>query len=98
MFRIYKNKKTRHPSISLRQKDRAKWHNLPITHKKPKRDSSLEIEDPHPKAKASSKSYVRRYVRKDNKNIKGHRYKEYILSKSSEQIIKNYLKIKYKKR
>ena len=69
-----------------------------MTHKKPKGDTSLEIEDPHPKAVVNSKSYVRRYVRKDDKKIKGHRYKEYILSKSSEQIIKNYLKIKYKKR
>ena len=98
MFKIYKNKKTRHPSISLKQKDRSKWHNMPMTHEKPKGDTSLTIDDPHPKAVAGDKSYVRRFVRKDNQKIKGHRYKEYVLSETSEQTIKDYLKRKYKKR
>jgi len=35
-LKIYRNKKTRHPSISIRQKDKTKWHNMPMSHSKPK--------------------------------------------------------------
>lgn len=97
-FKIYKNRKTRHPSISIKQNNPCAWHNMPITHSRPKHKSSLEISDPHPLAKPNAKSYVRCYVRKDKKKIKGHPYKEYVLSKESETKIKNYLKSKYKKR
>lgn len=31
-FKIYFNKKTRHPSISLSGKDKEKWENLEMTH------------------------------------------------------------------
>ena len=98
MFKLYKNKKTNHPSVSIRRKDHNYWWNMPITHSKPSKDASLEIDDPHPNNKRGGKSYIRCYVRKDKKRIKGHRYREYVLSAHSEMIIKIYLKIKYKKR
>lgn len=47
-FKIYKNKVTGHSSISIKQNDKKRWHNLPMSHKKPK-DSFIEIQDPHPK-------------------------------------------------
>ena len=98
MFRFYKNKKINHPSISIRQRDKRKWHNLPISHSKPKNDTFIVINDPHPKAKQHDKSYVRRYLRIDKRGVKGHPYKEYRLSKKSEQLIKKYLKDRCKKR
>ena len=98
MFKIYKNRKTNHPSISIKQRNRRYWWNMPITHSKPTKDTSLEIDDPHPKAKTGSKTYVRRYIRKDKRKVKGHPYREYILSKKPEMIIKKYLKRKHKKR
>ena len=98
MFKIYKNKKTNHPSVSIRQRNRRYWWNMPMTHSRPTKDTSLEIDDPHPKAKKGSKSYIRRYIRKDKRKIRGHRYRDYVLSKESEKIIKRYLKEKYKKR
>lgn len=96
-FKLYKNKITNHASISTKQKDKSKWYNLPVSHSKPS-DSYIEIQDPHPKAKQGQKSYVRKYIRKDKKGVKGHPYKEYRLSKKSEKKIKQYLKEKYKKR
>ena len=71
---------------------------MPISHSKPQKDASLEIDDPHPKSKSGSKSYVRCFIRKDRRTIRGHPYREYALSKRSEKIIKSYLKRKYKKR
>ena len=97
-FKFYLNKKTMHPSISIRQTDKKKWHNIPITHKKPRHDSSIEIDDPHPKAHKKDKAYVQRFVRKDKRGVKGHPYREYKLNRESEDKIKKYLKQKYKKR
>ena len=65
MFKFYKNKKTHHPSISIRQKDKRKWHNIPISHSKPKNDTFIQIDDPRPKAKQNDKSYIRKYIRID---------------------------------
>ena len=96
-FKFYKNKITGHPSVSLRQKDRRKWYNMPVSHQKPK-DSYLEINDPHPKAKESQKSFVRKYIRKDKRGVKGHPYKEYRLTNESEIKIKKYIVNKHKKR
>ena len=98
MFKFYKNKKTHHPSISIRQKDKRKWHNIPISHSKPKNDTFIQIDDPRPKAKQNDKSYIRKYIRIDKHGVKGHPYREYILSKKSEQLIKQYLKQRNKKR
>ena len=97
MFKIYKNKKVRHPSISLKSKDKKKWYNLPISHEKAKNDSNMEIDDPSQNIR-TVKVYVRKYVRKDKKGVKGHRYIKYRLNNESELLIKNYLKEKYKKR
>ena len=71
---------------------------MPMAHSKPAKDTSLVIDDPHPRAKKGSKTYVRRYIRKDKRKIRGHPYRECVLSKKSEKTIKNYLKEKYKKR
>lgn len=96
-FKFYLNKKTRHPSISLKQNDKKRWHNISISHKKPK-DAYLVINDPHPKAGKSSNAYAQRYIRKDKKGVRGHPFREYKLNDTSERSIKQYLKQKYKKR
>ena len=96
-FKIYKNRITKHASISTRQKDKSRWYNLPMSHTKPK-DSYIEISDPHPKAKIEDKSYIRKYMRIDKKSIRGMRYKNYHISRVDEEKIQNYLKNKYKKR
>ena len=101
MFKFYYNKKIRHPSISIRQKNNSFWHNIPLTHEKPKNDSYIEIIDPHPtnkKMRQKKSSYLRKYIRIDKRGVKGHPYCEYILSKKEERTIKIYLKKKYKKR
>ena len=96
-FKFYLNKKTRHPSISLKQRDRKRWHNISISHSKP-HDASIEINDPHPKANKDSRVYAQRYIRKDKKGVRGHPFREYKLNDLSEHKIKKYLKQKYKKR
>ena len=73
MFKFYKNKKTHHPSISIRQRDKRKWHNIPISHSKPKNDTFIQIDDPHPKAKQNDKSYIRKYIRIDKRGVKATR-------------------------
>lgn len=97
-FKIYKNKKTNHPSVSLRQKDKSKWFNLPMSHSKPSNDAYLEIDDPNPNSPKNSKTFIRKYVRKDKIGVKGHIYNKYVLSTKSENNIKQYLRNKYKKR
>lgn len=96
-FKIYKNKVTGHSSVSIKQNDKKRWHNLPMSHKKPN-DSFIEIQDPHPKAKSGDKSYVRKYVRKDKKGVKGFQYLNYVIKNEDEVKIKRYVKEKYKKR
>lgn len=98
MFKFYLNRKTRHPSISVKSKSKKKWRNLPITHSKPSKDTFVIIDDPHPKAKSGSKAFVRKYVREDEYKFKGYLYRKYKTSLKSERAIKNYLKTKYKKR
>lgn len=101
-FKFYKNKKTKHPSISVKQRNKTKWFNMPLTHEKPK-DSYIKVVDPHPKNKKKriseqNYSYIRLYIRTDKKGIKGHPYREYKLTKKEEREIKEYLSRKYKKR
>ena len=97
-FKFYLNKKTQHPSISVKQKDNQNWHNMPISHSKAKGKSYIEINDPHPDAKSTDKSYARKYIRVDRKGIRGHKYHRYKLSTESELKIKKYLSHRYKKR
>ncbi len=97
MFYIYQNKITCHASISLKQRDKRFWYNLPMSHKKPN-DSFIIIKDPHPIAPKGKIAYIRKYVRKDKRGVRGHSYREYHLIKSDETKIKLYLKQKYKKR
>ena len=97
MFKFYKNKKTRHPSISIRTKDKTKWSNMPISHSKTKGDANLIIDDPHPLAKKGDVVYIRLYIRKDKRGVKGHPYREYVLTRASEKALKRYLRRKYKK-
>ena len=98
-FKFYKNKKNNHPAISIRQNHNNFWYNMPLTHEKIHNDSYFEIKDPHPKnTKRNKRSYIRKYVRVDKRGVKGHPYREYVLSKKDEIKIKLYLKNKYKKR
>ena len=98
MFKIYYNKKTRHPSISIKQKDKTLWFNMSFSHSRPKHDSYIIIQDPRPKSNQDEVVFVRRYVRKDKRRIKGFLYKKYKLYNDEENLIKKYLKRKYKKR
>lgn len=95
-FKVYKNKKTKHPSISIKSGDRKKWHNLEVTHSPRKSDRYIEIDDLNPRVRG--KAFVRKYYRKDKHKLKGFRYKDYKLSDSSEKKIKKYLRKHNKKR
>ena len=94
MFKIYKNRKTNHPSISIKSGDKQYWHNIPISHTKFKNDTFIIVNDPHPNASKNTINYVRKYIRKDKHKIKGRLYKRYRFNKKSETLIKNYLKKK----
>ena len=70
MFKFYLNRKVRHPSISVKSKNKKKWRNLPITHSKPSKDTFIVIEDPHPKAKKAQKPMFERMRGKTNTSLK----------------------------
>lgn len=95
-FKIYNNKKTRHPSISIKSGDRKSWHNLEVTHSPRKNDRYIEIDDLNPHIKG--KAFVRKYYRKDKHKLKGFRYRDYKVSNSSEIKVKRYLQKHNKKR
>ena len=95
-FKIYFNKKTRHPSISLSGKDKTRWENMEMTHKPSKHDSYIEIVTVS--SSGSSKTHARKYVRRDKHGVKGKRYTRIGLNNESEHKIKSYLKSKCKKR
>ncbi len=95
-FKIYKNRKTRHPSISIKSGDKSSWHNLEVTHSPRKNDRYIEIDSLNPNDK--NKAFVRKYYRKDKHKLKGFRYVDHHVSKKSERDIKNYLKKHNKKR
>ena len=94
-FKIYFNKKTRHPSISLSGKEKEIWENMVMTHHPTKNDSYIDIVIVSPNR--LSKSYVRKYIRKDKKRVRGKPYPRLKLDDSSESDIKNYLKNKKKR-
>ena len=96
-FEIYKNKITGHASVSVRQKDKQRWYNLPMSHSKPK-DSYIKVNDPHPKANKKAHSYIRKYIRKDKRGVRDFEYNGYRFSPKSESKIKNYLKVRFKKK
>lgn len=96
-FKIYFNKKTGHPSISLSGKDKTKWENLEMTHGTSKNDSYIDIVCVSNKGK-KSKSKVRKYIRRDQHGVKGRYPKKVRLSNDSEVKVKAYLKEKNKKR
>lgn len=91
-FKIYFNKKTHHPSISLSGKDKEKWENLEMTHHPSEHDRYIEIVCISPNGK--SKSYVRKYIRRDNLGVKAKKPKKAKLTNDSEDKIKSYLKKK----
>ena len=94
-FKIYFNKKTRHPSISLSGKEKVIWENMPMTNHPSKDDSYIEIVIVS--SSGPSKSYVRKYIRKDKKGVRGKPYSKLKLDASSESNIKDYLKSKKKR-
>ena len=94
-FKIYFNKKTRHPSISLSGKEKEIWENMEMTHHPTKNDSYIDIVIISPSGR--SKSHVRKYIRKDKRKIKGKPYPRLKLDESSENNIKSYLKSKKKR-
>ena len=94
-FKIYFNKKTRHPSISLSGKEKEMWENMEMTHHPTKSNSYIEIVIIS--SNGCSKSFVRKYVRKDKPGVKGKPYSHIKLNNSSEDVVKDYLKRKHKK-
>jgi hypothetical protein len=94
-FKMYFNKKTKHPSISLSGKDKKKWENMEMTHHPTKKHAYIEIITISSNGK--SQSYVRKYIRKDNKGTKGKLYKNTKILEESETKVRDYIK-KNKKR
>ena len=95
-FKIYFNKKTGHPSISLSGKEKAASENMEMTHHPTGKDAYIEIECVS--SNGESKSYVRKYIRKDKIGVKAKRPKRTKLTNESEQKVKQFLKEKNKKR
>ena len=95
-FKIYFNKKTGHPSISLSGKEKIIWENMEMTHHPTAKHSYIDVVTVSPNG--SSKSYVRKYIRKDKPRIRGKRYRRVSLDGSSEGKIKSYLSLRNKKR
>ena len=88
-FKIYNNRKTRHPSISLKSGDKKHWHNLEITHSPIKNERYFEITNVN--SQENRKSFVRKYYRRDKHKLKGFWYKKFRLSRDSEIRVKRYL-------
>ena len=95
-FKIYRNRKTKHPSISLKSGDKEFWHNLEVTHSPRKNDRYIEVDELNPNK--VGKSYIRKYCRRDKHKFKGFYYSKYKVSKKSEKKIKSYLSHRNKKR
>ena len=95
-FKIYFNRKTRHPAISLSGKEKEIWENMELTHHPTRNHSYIEIVTTSPNG--SSKSYVRKYIRKDKLRIKGKKMRRISLDNSSENKIKSYLHSRKEKR
>ena len=89
-FKIYNNRKTRHPSISIKSGDKKNWHNLEITHSPVKKERYLVVININ--STDNRKIYIRKYYRKDKHKLKGFRYKNFKLSQDSEKRVKQYLK------
>ena len=89
-FKIYNNRKTRYPSISIKSRDKKTCHNLEITHNPLKNKRYIEVDNINNTDRR--KSYVRKYCRKDKHKLKGFHYKKFCLSRDSEIKIKGYLK------
>ena len=94
-FKIYFNKKTGHPSISLSGKEKDRWENMKMTHNPTQKHSYIDIVTIS--KNGSTKSCVRKYIRKDKKGVKGKLHKNTKLSNKSEVKIKEYLKYRNKK-
>ncbi len=95
-FKIYFNKKTRHPSISLSGKEKEIWENMEMTHHPTSKDKYIIIECVS--SNGMTTSYVRRYIRKDNRGVKSKHPKRTRLTEKSEAKVKNYLRETKKKR
>lgn len=95
-FKVYNNRKTKHPSISIKSGDKKNWHNLEVTHSPTSKGRYIEIDNINPKE--GGYSYVRKYYRKDKHKIKSFRYKKYRLTNTSERKVKKYLKKHNRKR
>ena len=95
-FKIYFNKKTGHPSISLSGKEKTIWENMEMTHHPTAKDAYIDIECVS--SNGESISYVRKYIRKDKLGVKVKKPKRTKLTNESEQRIKRFLKEKNKKR
>lgn len=95
-FKIYNNRKTKHPSVSIKSGDKKYWHNLEVTHHPTSSGRYIEIDNIDPLE--SDLSYLRKFVRKDKHKIKSYRYKRYRLTKNAERKVKKYLKKHFKKK
>ena len=67
-FKIYNNRKTKHPSISIKTGDKKNWHNLEVTHNPTSNGRYIRIDNINPME--CGFSFIRKYIRKDKHKIK----------------------------
>ena len=83
-YKIYKNKRTRyHPSIEISVLEDGTWENIEIT-SSPTKTGNYEVLDVNPNSNSNSKSYFRRYLRRDKIRHRGEQLKKYQLVVSDE--------------
>ena len=83
-YKIYKNKKTKyHPSIEISVLEDGTWENIEIT-SSPTKTGNYEVLDVNPNPNSNSKSYFRKYLRKDKIRHRGEQLKKYQLVVSDE--------------
>ena len=91
-YKIIHNKRTNHPSIDVGDEPsddvgkKPKWLNYEMTHSPTSGDSYQEIDNPNKSDVRHPKSYVRKYLRKDEQRHKGRRY-PFSLSDDQESLI-----------
>ena len=83
-YKIYKNKRTKyHPSIEIAVLEDGTWENVEIT-SSPTTTGKYEEFEVNPNPKSTSKSYFRKYLRKDKIRHRGEELKKYRLVVSDE--------------
>lgn len=85
---VFFNKKRKHPSTTISD-DGCIWKNMTLSHSN-KGDSFIELDSED----QNKKTYVRKYINKDNSKLKGRFYKNIKFTDNDKSKIENYLKNK----